>query len=923
MNRSTQWITRMMPSPSFLKRWRVYRTFVLGLLIGLGYAAITSEKGELWNSPVLAIFDQRVLVLTVSGILGGIIYTIMVDGNVELPHFHDDTGDQFEAGLLGDMLLGIVGALVLEFLTSPIGVSETTMETVRGQTPFAIYGAKGILGGYGSKTLIDIALKRFINRADTIAQRLQQADQKNQELVEQRSQLQHENDILQDHQELLEQLNDYLEHGLPEEQAQVLFEQMADASLDLRAQIFLFAKQLRRTTSRTDEFRDTTQRTIPIFSILIDAGQDEQGSLDPDYYAYHAQLAFAYKDAVYPPTSEALTQALSHLNQAIALRPPEAHAATWKYELNRAMVQIEQERLETGQFVLAQPQSDIVNDLLAVAQTQELTAVLQAAQAHHIPTPILEWLTHYQAALAQDLTQYPQIQALLAPLSPSSEMPSESPVSSSAPPPESPTRSSPSSPPPEQADPRELTTEPRLDSAPAVRRSMPAGPYAPAPMRKPIPEILASRAADRLPSPSLPAPLPPPSDEALLAQTSYYRWHKALLQSQPRGAAAKTARNGLNPSHRQLKGRKASRQMARDDWSRVKGLWARFERAGETYALPPSVLAAIASRESRCGRLLTRGWGDRGQAFGIMQIDKNYHAIKGVEAGPDSLDHIHQAAEILAQTLKQIIDKHPDWKGKYLLQGAIAAYNVGVKNIRTVSGIDRGTTHDDYGADVMARAQFFAERRQRQRGAGLLAASVASRMTSHDLRPHALEPNDLDPNGLEPNDWETNDHQELESIPVGPPPAPIVANTTAQPVGAALTKDMPFDTLITPHIRYGELTKYSEARRFTHDYQCATAYELCVFLEKCRTQFGDRPLIITSGHRPPAVNAAQGGASQSEHLYDSPDKGAVDFLIQGVSVYEVQTWCDHHYPYSVGYGARRGFVHLGMRPGRPKVRWDY
>ncbi|MEM9903460.1 MAG: D-Ala-D-Ala carboxypeptidase family metallohydrolase [Cyanobacteria bacterium P01_D01_bin.44] len=144
-----------------------------------------------------------------------------------------------------------------------------------------------------------------------------------------------------------------------------------------------------------------------------------------------------------------------------------------------------------------------------------------------------------------------------------------------------------------------------------------------------------------------------------------------------------------------------------------------------------------------------------------------------------------------------------------------------------------------------------------------------------------------------------------------------------QPVGARLTKEMPFETLITPHIRYGEIALYQEERRFDHNYQCKTAYELCQFLEKCRAHFGGKPLIITSGYRPPTVNARVKGARNSEHLYNSPDKGAVDFYIKGVSVFEVEAWCDQHYPYSLGYGAPRGFVHLGMRPGRPRVRWVY
>ena len=48
----------------------------------------------------------------------------------------------------------------------------------------------------------------------------------------------------------------------------------------------------------------------------------------------------------------------------------------------------------------------------------------------------------------------------------------------------------------------------------------------------------------------------------------------------------------------------------------------------------------------------------------------------------------------------------------------------------------------------------------------------------------------------------------------------------------------PFTYKITPNISYGELTLNQEARRFTKQYQCDTALELCKFLEKLRAAFG-------------------------------------------------------------------------------------
>jgi len=140
---------------------------------------------------------------------------------------------------------------------------------------------------------------------------------------------------------------------------------------------------------------------------------------------------------------------------------------------------------------------------------------------------------------------------------------------------------------------------------------------------------------------------------------------------------------------------------------------------------------------------------------------------------------------------------------------------------------------------------------------------------------------------------------------------------------AKLSPSSPFTARLTPHITLGEFALGQEARRFDQQHQVNTAAELAAFMERARSRFGGKPVIITSGYRPAAINRSVGGASGSEHLYNAPGVGAVDFYIEGVSVNALQNWCDSEWPYSLGYGAAKGFVHLGIRKGRPKVRWDY
>ena len=133
----------------------------------------------------------------------------------------------------------------------------------------------------------------------------------------------------------------------------------------------------------------------------------------------------------------------------------------------------------------------------------------------------------------------------------------------------------------------------------------------------------------------------------------------------------------------------------------------------------------------------------------------------------------------------------------------------------------------------------------------------------------------------------------------------------------------PFGTRLTPNITLGEFALGQPARRFTAQHQVDTAAELAAFLERVRTAFGGKRITITSGYRPPAINKMVNGAISSEHLFNAPNVGAVDFYIDGEDIYKVQEWCIKHWPYSTGKGAPRGFIHTGIRQGRPRVVWDY
>lgn len=178
-----------------------------------------------------------------------------------------------------------------------------------------------------------------------------------------------------------------------------------------------------------------------------------------------------------------------------------------------------------------------------------------------------------------------------------------------------------------------------------------------------------------------------------------------LFDYDPSGASAATAK----ADKLEVTGLAASTEMAKTDESRALKIKPRFEGVGGAVGLPPALLAGIASRESRCGGALdSTGNGDAGHAFGIMQIDRRSHTIQG-EPDPGSEAHIQQAAHILKANFDEVKKKHPTWPEARQLQGAVAAYNFGVRNVQSLDKLDIGTTHDDYSNDVWARARFYAE----------------------------------------------------------------------------------------------------------------------------------------------------------------------------------------------------------------------
>ncbi|KYO41433.1 lysozyme g-like [Alligator mississippiensis] len=150
------------------------------------------------------------------------------------------------------------------------------------------------------------------------------------------------------------------------------------------------------------------------------------------------------------------------------------------------------------------------------------------------------------------------------------------------------------------------------------------------------------------------------------------------------GASSQTAR----PEGLSYAGVRASETIAAKDLIRMNNYKGLIQRAGSNQCVDPAVIAGIISRESHAGAALTAdGWGDGGNAFGLMQVDKRYHKLVGKW---NSEAHLIQGTQILV--------------------GGISAYNAGPGNVRTYEKMDIGTTHNDYANDVVARAKFYQKK---------------------------------------------------------------------------------------------------------------------------------------------------------------------------------------------------------------------
>lgn len=127
-----------------------------------------------------------------------------------------------------------------------------------------------------------------------------------------------------------------------------------------------------------------------------------------------------------------------------------------------------------------------------------------------------------------------------------------------------------------------------------------------------------------------------------------------------------------------------------------------------------------------------------------------------------------------------------------------------------------------------------------------------------------------------------------------------------------------FDCPISEYFTVGEVSQWSKERIVVSSIHRRCVLNLAKELDIVRKDWG-KPIGVTSWYRPYAVNKRVGGVPNSTHITGS----AVDIYPINGDIWAFQKWIDSRWQKALGWGAKKGFVHIDMRSQPKRIRWNY
>ncbi|XP_076581505.1 uncharacterized protein LOC143317301 isoform X2 [Chaetodon auriga] len=195
-----------------------------------------------------------------------------------------------------------------------------------------------------------------------------------------------------------------------------------------------------------------------------------------------------------------------------------------------------------------------------------------------------------------------------------------------------------------------------------------------------------------------------PKDTPLLEGNETYTEYGDINLVDTTGASEDTAR----PQNVFSRGTEASNELASRDLSEMLKYKEAIKSVGKKLHVHPALIAAIISRQSQAGtKLSPTGFGlTDPNCFGLMQINRHYHAVKG---NPFSEEHLDQGVTFLIQLIKTMTRLKGNWNKEQQLKGALACYIAGEERVIPLSyeELDSVTPNRDFANDVVARAKWF------------------------------------------------------------------------------------------------------------------------------------------------------------------------------------------------------------------------